>query len=147
MPSAPDPGPPEDSGADSGNGGGAGAESGTGGGRGERAWRRSLRLIAALLAVWFTVSLGLGVLFAAPLNGIRFFGFPLGFWFAQQGAILVFLGLLVVNAVAMDRIERAGSPRPVDDAADDAADGAANEAAGRPAGRVNEAAGGSGGSR
>lgn len=147
MPPAPEPGAPGDSGADSGNDGGAGAGSGTGGtevstvggGRGERAWRRSLRLIAALLAVWFTVSLGLGVLFAAPLNGIRFFGFPLGFWFAQQGAILVFLGLLVVNAVAMDRIERAGSPRPVDDAA--------GEAAGRPAGRANEAAAGSGGSR
>lgn len=60
-----------------------------------------------LLAVWFSASLGLGVLFAAPLNEVRFFGFPLGFWFAQQGAILIFLLLLVVNAVAMDRIERA----------------------------------------
>ncbi len=102
----PGPGAPGDPGADS----GAGGEDGTGGdgsgGRGERAWRRSLRLIAVLLAVWFTVSLGLGVLFAAPLNGIRFFGFPLGFWFAQQGAILVFLVLLVVNAVVMDRLER-----------------------------------------
>ena len=56
--------------------------------------------------MWFAASLGLGVLFAAPLNEVRFFGFPLGFWFAQQGAILVFLLLLVVNAVAMDRIER-----------------------------------------
>lgn len=73
---------------------------------GRRAWRRGLRLIAALLAGWFAASLGLGVLFAAPLNEVRFFGFPLGFWFAQQGAILVFLLLLVVNAVAMDRIER-----------------------------------------
>lgn len=73
---------------------------------GRRAWRRGLRLIAALLAVWFAASLGLGVLFAAPLNEVRFFGFPLGFWFAQQGAILIFLALLVVNAVAMDRIER-----------------------------------------
>lgn len=81
------------------------AESGAGGGA-ERAWRRSLRLIGALLFVWFTVSLGLGVLFAAPLNRIWFFGFPLGFWFAQQGAILVFLALLVVNAIAMDRLER-----------------------------------------
>lgn len=57
--------------------------------------------------MWFSASLGLGVLFAAPLNEVRFFGFPLGFWFAQQGAILIFLLLLVVNAVAMDRIERA----------------------------------------
>lgn len=81
----------------------AGKPAGAGG---RRAWRRGLQLIAALLAAWFSASLGLGVLFAAPLNEVRFFGFPLGFWFAQQGAILIFLLLLVVNAVAMDRIER-----------------------------------------
>lgn len=78
-----------------------------------------------LLAVWFSASLGLGVLFAAPLNEVRFFGFPLGFWFAQQGAILIFLLLLVVNAVAMDRIERAPEePDPNPDAGgNDSADG------------------------
>lgn len=70
------------------------------------AWKRSLRLIAVLLAIWFTASLGLGVLLAEPLNRIWVGGFPLGFWFAQQGAILIFLVLLLVNAVAMDRIER-----------------------------------------
>lgn len=69
-------------------------------------WRRSLRLISILLAVWFTASLGLGVLLAEPLNRIWVGGFPLGFWFAQQGSILIFLVLLFVNAVAMDRIER-----------------------------------------
>ena len=70
------------------------------------AWKRNLRLIAVLLAIWFTASLGLGVLLAEPLNRIWVGGFPLGFWFAQQGAILIFLVLLVVNAIAMDRIER-----------------------------------------
>lgn len=69
------------------------------------AWKRSLRLIAILLAIWFTASLGLGVLLVEPLNRIWMGGFPLGFWFAQQGAILIFLVLLVVNAIAMDRIE------------------------------------------
>ena len=69
-------------------------------------WKRSLRLIGVLLAVWFTASLGLGVLLAEPLNRVWIGGFPLGFWFAQQGAILIFLILLVVNALAMDRIER-----------------------------------------
>ena len=69
-------------------------------------WKRSLRLIAILLAIWFTASLGLGVLLVEPLNRIWMGGFPLGFWFAQQGAILIFLVLLVVNAIAMDRIER-----------------------------------------
>ncbi len=68
-------------------------------------WKRSLRLIAGLLTVWFVASLGLGVLLAGPLNEIWIAGFPLGFWFAQQGSILIFLALLVVNAVAMDRIE------------------------------------------
>ncbi len=75
-------------------------------------WRRSLRLIAILLAIWFTASLGLGVLFAAPLNRIWITGFPLGFWFAQQGAIIVFVILLAVNAVAMDRIEGDDEPGP-----------------------------------
>ena len=77
------------------------------------AWKRSLRLIAILLAIWFTASLGLGVLLAEPLNRIWVGGFPLGFWFAQQGSILIFLVLLVVNAIAMDRIER-DADRPED---------------------------------
>ena len=72
---------------------------------GKHRWKRSLRLIGLLLAVWFTASLGLGVLLAGPLNRIWMGGFPLGFWFAQQGSILIFLILLVVNAIAMDRIE------------------------------------------
>ena len=69
-------------------------------------WKRSLRLIGILLAIWFTASLGLGVLLAEPLNRIWIGGFPLGFWFAQQGSIVIFLVLLLVNAIAMDRIER-----------------------------------------
>lgn len=130
MSPSPDDGPREgdprnDLGPETGNGTGGDRDD-----RGERTWRRSLRLIAVLLAVWFTVSLGLGVLFAAPLNGIRFFGFPLGFWFAQQGAILVFLGLLVVNAVAMDRIERSGNRPPANDAANDPAEPAGGAATG-----------------
>ncbi len=72
---------------------------------GKHRWKRSLRLIGLLLAVWFTASLGLGVLLAGPLNRIWMGGFPLGFWFAQQGSILIFLVLLIVNAIAMDRIE------------------------------------------
>ena len=68
-------------------------------------WKRSLRLISVLLAIWFTASLGLGVLLVEPLNRIWMGGFPLGFWFAQQGAILIFLVLLLVNSIAMDRIE------------------------------------------
>ena len=69
-------------------------------------WRANRRLMAALLAVWFAVSYGLGIVFVEPLNRFRLGGFPLGFWFAQQGAIYVFVVLIAVYAVAMDRIDR-----------------------------------------
>lgn len=48
-------------------------------------WKENLRLMLGLLAVWFAVSFGAGILFVEQLNAIQFFGFPLGFWFAQQG--------------------------------------------------------------
>ena len=69
-------------------------------------WRANLRLLAALLAVWFLASFGAGILFVEPLNAIRLGGFPLGFWFAQQGSIGVFVVLVLVYAIAMDRLER-----------------------------------------
>ncbi len=70
-----------------------------------RYWRANLRLIAALLAVWAFVSLGLGVLLIAPLNALRFFGLPLGFWIAQQGAIVLFVALIFFYAWRMDRLD------------------------------------------
>ncbi|REJ73576.1 MAG: DUF4212 domain-containing protein [Acidobacteria bacterium] len=75
--------------------------------QGRRAyWRANLRLMAVLLAIWFTVSYGLGILLVEPLNQVRLGGFPLGFWFAQQGSIYVFVVLILVYAVAMDRLDR-----------------------------------------
>jgi len=71
-----------------------------------RYWRANLRLIAALLAVWALVSYGFGILWVEPLNRFTLGGFPLGFWFSQQGAIYVFVLLILVYAVAMDRIDR-----------------------------------------
>jgi putative solute:sodium symporter small subunit len=62
--------------------------------------------MAVLLAIWFTVSYGLGVLLVEPLNSIRIGGFPLGFWFSQQGSIYVFVLLVVFYAVWMDRLDR-----------------------------------------
>jgi putative solute:sodium symporter small subunit len=61
--------------------------------------------MAVLLAIWFTVSYGLGVLLVEPLNSIRIGGFPLGFWFSQQGSIYVFVLLVVFYAVWMDRLD------------------------------------------
>ena len=69
-------------------------------------WITNLKLIAGLLAVWFIVSFGFGILLVEPLNRIDFFGFPLGFWWAQQGAIFVFVVLVFVYAAAMKRIDR-----------------------------------------
>jgi putative solute:sodium symporter small subunit len=69
-------------------------------------WRRVLWFSAALLLVWALVSLGCGVWFADALNGVMLGGFPLGFWFAQQGAIVVFVLLILVYAIGMNRLER-----------------------------------------
>lgn len=68
-------------------------------------WHENLRVMAILLTIWFVVSYGLGILFVEPLNRIHIGGFPLGFWFAQQGAIYVFIVLIFVYARWMDRID------------------------------------------
>ena len=71
-------------------------------------WRRNLRILALLLAVWFAISFGAGILFAEQLNRIRIpgTGFPLGFWFAQQGSIYGFVVLIFVYVWLMNRLDR-----------------------------------------
>lgn len=69
-------------------------------------WRRNLRLMAVLLAVWALVAFGAGIFFADLLNNIVVIGIPLGFWFANQGSILVFLGLIAVYVWRMDKLDR-----------------------------------------
>lgn len=69
-------------------------------------WRANLKLLAGILTVWFVVSFGFGVLLVEPLNRIDFFGFPFGFWWAQQGSIYVFIVLIFVYAWAMRRLDR-----------------------------------------
>lgn len=68
-------------------------------------WRRNVRLMAILLTIWFVVSFGFGILLVEQLNQIVINGFPLGFWFAQQGSIYTFVILILVYAVMMDRID------------------------------------------
>ena len=62
--------------------------------------------MVTLLSIWFAVSYLLGIVFVEPLNQFHLGGFPLGFWFAQQGAIFVFIILTFVYAFRMDRIDR-----------------------------------------
>jgi putative solute:sodium symporter small subunit len=72
-----------------------------------RHWRRNLALTATLLVLWAAVGLGCGVLFADRLNEYSLGGFPLGFWFAQQGAIVTFVALILVYALGMALFDRA----------------------------------------
>ena len=82
-----------------------------------RYWRTNLKLVGSLLAVWFLVSYGAGILFVEPLNEIYMGGFPLGFWFAQQGSIIVFIVLIFVYCRKMDVIDAAYCD-PVPEASD-----------------------------
>ncbi|MEZ5096313.1 MAG: DUF4212 domain-containing protein [Nocardioides sp.] len=68
-------------------------------------WRRNLRLMAGLLAIWALVSFGAGILFVEALNKVNIAGFPLGFWFSQQGSIIVFVLLIAVYVWRMDRLD------------------------------------------
>lgn len=69
-------------------------------------WRDNLRLVAACLVVWFIVSFGFGILALDWLNQIEIGGFRLGFWFAQQGSILVFVVLIFFYAWRMAALDR-----------------------------------------
>lgn len=69
-------------------------------------WKRNLRLISTLLAIWFIVSYLLGLILANPLYGVRIGQLPMSFWFAQQGAIIVFVILIFVYCWVMDRVDR-----------------------------------------
>lgn len=68
-------------------------------------WKRNIRLVSILLTIWALVSFGAGIVFVEPLNAIEIGGFPLGFWFAQQGSILVFLALIAVYVWRMDKLD------------------------------------------
>ena len=79
----------------------------------KRYWRTNVCIMLALLAVWFVVGLGCGVLWADRLNALtidgkpfRLGGYPLGFWFAQQGSIITFVLLILIYATLLNRLDR-----------------------------------------
>lgn len=69
-------------------------------------WRASLKITLSMLAIWFVVSYGFGILWVEQLNQITFFGFKLGFWFAQQGSIFTFVALTIIYVILMGRLDR-----------------------------------------
>lgn len=69
-------------------------------------WKTNLKYLVVLLMIWFTVSFGFGILLADTLNQIQIAGFKLGFWFAQQGAIYVFVILIFVYIYLMNRLDQ-----------------------------------------
>ena len=72
----------------------------------EEYWQKNLRILGGLLALWFIVSYGCGIIFADALNGIRLGGYKLGFWFAQQGAIYAFVAIIFVYVSIMNKLDK-----------------------------------------
>lgn len=69
-------------------------------------WKANLRLIAICLTIWFVVSFGFGILMVDTMNNFSLGGYKLGFWFAQQGSIYVFVALIFFYARKMDALDR-----------------------------------------
>ncbi len=69
-------------------------------------WKRNLRLMVILLSIWFVVSYLFGIVLVAPLNTISLGGYKLGFWFAQQGSMYVFVALIFVYAAKMNALDK-----------------------------------------
>ncbi|ETN97042.1 DUF4212 domain-containing protein [Zhouia amylolytica] len=69
-------------------------------------WRHNLKYLFILLTLWFMVSYGFGILLVEELNSIRLWGFKLGFWFAQQGSIYVFVILIAVYVYLMNKLDK-----------------------------------------
>ena len=69
-------------------------------------WGASKRLVFILMVIWAVVSLGCSILFVEPLNKVHIGHLPLGFWFAQQGSIVIFVALIFIFARGMDKIDR-----------------------------------------
>ena len=88
-------------------------------------WRKNVTIMVVLLAIWAFVGLGCGVLFAKTLNQFSLGGFPLGFWFAQQGSIIVFIILILIYPILLNRLDNEyagelGKEKITTTAADDA---------------------------
>jgi len=69
-------------------------------------WKQNLIYIVSLLAVWFLVSYFAGIMIADQLDAYRIGGFPLGFWFANQGSLVTFVILIFIYVWLMNRLDK-----------------------------------------
>tara|TARA_B100001245_G_scaffold208802_1_gene171983 strand:+ start:161 stop:421 length:261 start_codon:yes stop_codon:yes gene_type:complete len=69
-------------------------------------WKLNLTIVGSLLAIWFMVSFGAGILFSENLDQFEIAGFKLGFWFAQQGSIIIFVLLIVLYCFLMNKLDK-----------------------------------------
>ncbi|MGV6810291.1 MAG: DUF4212 domain-containing protein [bacterium] len=72
----------------------------------DKYWQTNLKILAVCLIIWFVVSFGFGILLAEPLNAIKLGGYGLGFWFAQQGSIVIFVALIFFYAWRMNKLDK-----------------------------------------
>ena len=69
-------------------------------------WKKNIQTVSILLVFWFLASFGFGIIFANNLDEISFFGFKLGFWFAQQGSILIFGAIIFIYIRSMKKLDQ-----------------------------------------
>jgi putative solute:sodium symporter small subunit len=72
----------------------------------DRYWKKNIQIVLILMLIWFIASFGFGIIFVNDLDAISFFGFKLGFWFAQQGSILIFVSIIFVYIKMMKNLDK-----------------------------------------
>jgi putative solute:sodium symporter small subunit len=85
----------------------------------DKYWRTNLYYLAILLPIWFFVSFGLGIIWVEKMNSIRIGGFKLGFWFAQQGAIYVFVIIIFIYVYLMNKLDKKYEQNNIDNSNQD----------------------------
>ncbi len=69
-------------------------------------WKANIKLVGICMAIWFVVSYGFGILFVDALNAIQIGGYKLGFWFAQQGSMYIFVALIFFYVAQMNKLDK-----------------------------------------
>ena len=71
----------------------------------DRYWKKNIQIVSILMFIWFLASFGFGIIFVNDLDEISFFGFKLGFWFAQQGSIIIFVAIIFIYIKSMKNLD------------------------------------------